>query len=125
MERSTSQRQAIRHVLEEADHPLKPHEILAVAKHDVPGLGIATVYRTIKSLIEDGWLVPVDLPGETARYEVANRPHHHHFLCRRCDRVFVLDGCPWNMRATLPAGFKLESHQVILYGICKDCRKGH
>src|SRR5688572_19131816 len=78
MDRNTTQRNAIRHALQETGRPLSPQEILETAQADVPGLGIATVYRTIKSLVAEGWLVPVELPGEPARYELSRIAHHHH-----------------------------------------------
>jgi len=42
------------------------------------GIRIATVYRTIKDLLGEGWLAQVDLPGQASRYEVAESAAHHH-----------------------------------------------
>ena len=63
MERDTQQRRAIRSAIEQADRPLSPREVLDASKTLSPGLGIATVYRTLKSWLESGWLQQVDLPG--------------------------------------------------------------
>ncbi len=87
----------------------------------VPGIGIATVYRNVKALLEEGWLHEVELPGEPSRYEVAGKDHHHHFRCRRCDRVFDIHGCPGNLAAMTPQGFEVEAHEIVLYGRCDDC----
>lgn len=121
MERDTAQRRAIRDVFEVAARPLGPREVLEAAQPDVPTLGIATVYRTLKALVGEGWLVPVDLPGEAARYELAGKKHHHHFVCDACDRVYEVEGCPGNLRAVVPPGFRLDRHEVVLYGTCEDC----
>jgi Fur family transcriptional regulator, ferric uptake regulator len=121
MERDTAQRRAIRAALLEADRPLSPKEVLDGAQTDVPGLGIATVYRNLKAFVDDGWLTPVELPGEAPRYEVAGKKHHHHFMCRSCDRVYELHGCPGNLQAVVPRGFSLEDHEVVLYGRCEAC----
>ncbi len=121
MERKTRQRDAIRHVFEEDDRPLGPHEVLNAAQASIPGLGIATVYRTLKALTEEGWLAPVELPGEPQRYEVAGKGHHHHFRCRACDRVFEIDGCLINLKQLAPQGFHIDRHEVVLYGTCKTC----
>lgn len=120
-ERSTQQRRTIREVLEQADRPLAIQEILEAAQSDVPGLGIATVYRFVKALVDEGWLHPVDVPGESARFELAGRHHHHHFHCRKCDRMFDIPGCTENVARSLPKGFKVESHEVMLYGLCAGC----
>ncbi len=121
MERKTQQRDAIRHVFEEVDRPLGPNEVLDAAQAYTPGLGIATVYRTLKALTEEGWLDPVELPGEPQRYEVAGKGHHHHFRCHACDRVFEIEGCLTNLKRLVPKGFHIDRHEVVLYGTCKTC----
>ncbi|MEX1256709.1 MAG: transcriptional repressor [Gemmatimonadota bacterium] len=121
IQRETRQRRAIRKTFEEAGHPLSPKELLDAARSHVGGLGIATIYRNLKSLQDDGWIVPVDLPGEPSRYEIAGKGHHHHFHCRSCDRVYEVDGCPGNLRSVTPDGFRLESHEFVLYGLCEAC----
>jgi Fur family transcriptional regulator, ferric uptake regulator len=121
MARNTAQRRAIRQALVDADRPLSPREVLDAAQQQVTGLGIATVYRNIKALVEDGWLAPVELPGEPPRYEVAGKSHHHHFVCRGCDRVYELSGCPGDLASVVPSGFQLDSHEVVLYGRCAAC----
>ena len=67
MIRNTAQRRAIRKILAEADRPLSPEETLTGAQNIVPNLGMATVYRSVKSLVEEEWLVAVDMPGESQR----------------------------------------------------------
>jgi Fur family transcriptional regulator, ferric uptake regulator len=121
MQRETRQRKAIRRALTEAGHPLSPKEIHEAAGNLVEGLGIATVYRNVNALLEEGWLVAVELPGEAPRYERAGKEHHHHFHCRKCDRVYEVEGCPGNIKAVTPAGFQLERHEFVLYGLCLGC----
>lgn len=121
MHRNTQQRRAIREAIEAAGRPLSPQEILVLAQADVPGLGIATVYRSVKSLLEQGWIAEVELPGGASRYEVADKAHHHHFHCTKCDRVFDFAGCPPDLKKLAPRGFSVRSHEIILYGVCREC----
>ncbi len=74
MERNTRQRNAIRDAIVQADRPLLPQEVLDAAQHAVPGLGITTVYRTLKLLVEEGELQAVNLPGENPRFEAVGHP---------------------------------------------------
>ena len=69
MQRNTAQRRAIQAVFWSIERPLSPLEVLAAAQDELPGLGIATVYRSLKDLVEEQWLVVVELPGEAPRYE--------------------------------------------------------
>lgn len=121
MQRNTRQRQAIKSVIERADRPLSPQEIHEAAAREAEGLGLATVYRTIKGLVEAGELTPVDVPGEPPRYEPGGKDHHHHFHCTRCGRVFEVEDCPGRLRDLAPPGFRVEGHHLTLYGVCAEC----
>ncbi len=121
MERSTRQRDAIKSVIDSARRPLSPQEILEGAKNQVSGLGIATVYRNLKSMVESNSLVVVSLPGESARYESAGHQHHHHFHCTGCNRVFDVHQCPGSMLDLAPKGFSVDRHELTLYGKCDEC----
>ncbi len=121
MERKTNQRTAIRQAFGREKRPLSPAEVLQSAQEDAPKLGIATVYRTIKSLVDEGWLSPVDLPGEPTRYELAGLDHHHHFHCTACGKVFDVPGCAKAVLDLLPKGYTLERHEIVLYGRCDNC----
>lgn len=121
MQRDTKQRRAIRKVVKEANRPLSPDEILAAAQRLLPGLGQATVYRTLNSMRQQRQIVPVEIPGQTARYEKSGLKHHHHFACTGCGRVFELQGCAYAGDKHVPAGFEVEGHELILYGQCRAC----
>ncbi|MEO5799378.1 MAG: transcriptional repressor [Gemmatimonadales bacterium] len=121
MERNTRQRGAIRRVFQRTDRPLGTGEVLASARGEVAGLGIATVYRNIRILLDEEWLVPVEMPGQPPRYELQGKPHHHHFHCHRCDRLFEAPGCLDTLQQLVPPGCRLDAHEIILNGICADC----
>jgi Fur family ferric uptake transcriptional regulator len=121
MRRRTCQLDAIRRVFDGVDRPISPQECLALARQDVPTLGIATVYRNVRRLVGDGWLRVVELPGGSDRYERAGKRHHHHFHCRGCDAVFEVEACPGDLESLSPRGFRLEAHELILYGRCDRC----
>jgi len=122
MQRHTQQRTALWQVIQEAGRPLSPEEMLRWGRRKVPSLGIATVYRTIKALVQERRLKPVTIPGQPDRYEPAHLEHHHHFYCRKCERVFEMEGCPVQISRLAPKGFRVESHDVILYGLCNGCK---
>lgn len=120
-QRNTRQRTAILDAIQSAGRPLSPTELHLLARVQAPALGLATVYRNIKLLLEEARIREVSLPGEPPRYEVANLGHHHHFKCRLCDRVFDVAECDTDWNALAPAGFSVESHDVTLFGRCSAC----
>jgi len=121
MERKTKQREAILEVIETEDRPLSPQEILKYAQERVPNLGIATVYRTVKEFLDAGQIASIELPGDSQRYEIIGKHHHHHFWCRLCDRLFDVDGCSGKLNIHPPEGFKTELHEVVFRGLCAGC----
>lgn len=123
MQRATKQRTAIQQAVEKARRPLSPQEVLELAQEKVPTLGIATVYRAVSSLVDEGVLRAVEIPGQSPRYEMAGLAHHHHFCCMDCGQVFDLQGCPMKPSYILPKGFKVESHEVTLFGQCPECSR--
>ncbi len=121
MRRDTQQRDAIRKALANAGRPLSVNEVFELAQNTVAGLGIATVYRNLKALQLEGWIAQVDLPGQPPRWEPAPENHHHHFLCRTCDKLFEIHACPEGLRRLLPEGYTLEEHDILLRGQCDAC----
>ena len=123
MKRMTRQRQTIVDCLKEAKRPLSVEEILFAASKTIPHINLATVYRNLKMLIEDKQIMPVDLAGNSKRYEFVGLAHHHHFLCLKCDRLFDVEGCPKGIHELIPPGFKMVSHNITLHGYCPACQQ--
>lgn len=121
MRRDTQQRNAIRKALADAGRPLAVDELFKLAQNGFAGLGIATVYRNLKTLQEEGQVIQVDLPGQSPRWEIVPEGHHHHFLCNTCDALFEIHGCPEGMAELLPKGYTLEEHDILLRGQCDAC----
>lgn len=121
--RKTNQRETIYEVIKNSKGPLSPTELLEKSNEVNESVGIATIYRTIKLLIDAGEIIQVTLPDGQNRYELAKLDHHHHFKCRICSSIYDLDHCPLSIpdQISLPDGFKLEGHEITLFGICSKC----
>ena len=119
----TQQRSSILRTLEELGRPVTPQELLYAASAESPGLGLATVYRVLKKQVETGAVRKIEVAGVPPHYEIERHTHHHFFVCEECLKMFYLDGCLGGFKKMLPPGFTMNSHEVIIYGICADCRK--
>jgi Fur family ferric uptake transcriptional regulator len=122
VERNTKQKRAIREALQGAGRPLSTEEVFEAAQREIDGLGLATVYRSIRALLDGGWLASVEVPGKGTLYELAGKAHHHHFSCTDCGRVYELDGCDSDVAVRLPTGFRATRHEITIYGTCPGCR---
>ena len=103
----TRQRDAIFSVLKEARRPLTRSEILELGRKQVPRLGSATVDRAIREFTELKKIVGVHYPGQPKRYELPSSKEHPHFICRRCSRLFDLEGV-----MELPSGSARSDSQI-------------
>lgn len=121
MIRQTKQREAITEVLEEVGRPLAPGELYELAKKKIPRIGLRTVYRNIRELVEEGVLIGVDYPGQPMRYEkVSESGPHPHFICRVCHKVIDLPGVHTEVSFSGLKGYEVEGTEVLLYGVCQN-----
>lgn len=128
--RFTEQRRLILEVMQEhSDKHLSVEEIHRYVSEKNPAIGLATIYRTMDSLLELNMVYKLDLGDKGALYEL--RPdqdchYHHHLFCRICGAISEFDDDDLDEleeRITREHGFKIEDHALRFYGICKECLK--
>ncbi|GIW17188.1 Fur family transcriptional regulator [Tepidiforma sp.] len=121
--RSTAPRRAVLRAIESASAPFTVEELL----ESLPGVGRATVFRTVKLLHELDLLCRVPLEDGSVRYQLSEGEHHHHLVCRRCGQFTEFTDLELDARIQEQArahGFTLEGHAVELYGVCRSCAAG-
>ena len=123
MVRTTKQRKTIHNVLVKYGRRLSVNEILELAGDEIARLGIATVYRNLKILQEEGQAIPVNLPGQSPRWRLNRKAIITISSEIRCDKLFEIHGCPEDMAKMLPKGYYLEEHDILLRGQCDTCTK--
>ena len=90
-----------------------------------PGIGRATVFRSVQLMVREGLLDRVYLADGTHRYRVCGPNHHHHITCVSCNRVVEIDEClaPDLLSAIASStDFAIEGHSLEVYGRCSVCR---
>lgn len=123
MKRMTKQRTAILKCLSETERPLCVEEIQTYASAEIPQINLSTIYRTIKTLIQEKKIALIELPGERSCYELCQKEHRHYFLCDSCDKVYVINQCPNGLSEIIPEGFHLLGHSITLNGFCATCQR--
>jgi Fe2+ or Zn2+ uptake regulation protein len=91
----------------------------------LPDVGRATVFRTVKLLLEIDFVCRVLLDDGATRYRVSRRGHHHHLICTRCGAVQDFTECGVGDLAALLGArteYEIEGHRLEVYGRCSECR---
>ncbi|MFW6730767.1 MAG: Fur family transcriptional regulator [Synechococcus sp.] len=89
-------------------------------------MGLATVYRHLRSLQQQGCIRCRHLPSGEALYAPLERDVHH-LTCLECGHSSELPHCPvGSVTGTdqLPAGFRPLFHTLEVYGLCAGCAAG-
>ena len=94
---------------------------------EVNGLGRATVYRTVRLLLNEGLLCKLSLQDGAPRYTLSQKlGHHHHLVCVSCGvvqefRQSVIEQMLMNLLAG-GAG-TIIGHRIEVYVLCSSCQK--
>jgi Fe2+ or Zn2+ uptake regulation protein len=120
--RLTPQRRAIIQALLDDDSHPTAEQIFSRVRQVMPDISHATVYNTLRGLVEMGVLQELDLGLGERHYDFATE-NHAHLICLGCGRV---EDAPYDCRVTAPLpknahGFRVVDCNVIFRGYCPTC----
>ena len=122
----TPQRKLIVETFLDVKGHVTAERLYGMARDKAPDIGQATVYRTLKLLVDAGIADSID-PGEgVSLYEQSwGDDHHDHLICVHCGRKVEIRDQAIEQRqeeVARNAGFALTRHRMYLYGVCPDCK---
>ncbi len=130
----TQTRQAIVDILSSKEGHLSAEEIFFEVKKILPGIGLATVYRTLELLTDLGIVREFDFKDGRARYEfIAGKEtiEHYHLVCRVCGKIIdyevdtTKDKDPiFEFKNVLSEKFRfsIERSDIQFFGLCEKCK---
>jgi Fur family transcriptional regulator, ferric uptake regulator len=102
------------------------YRILEVTPAGTQPPDLATVYRTVTTLVEQGVLHALTVEGGVSTYGLAERPHHH-AVCTSCGRIIEVPAQRLSTaleHAIEGSSFTLsEQAGLTLHGLCPDCQR--
>lgn len=117
----TPARLAILNILEHSDIPMDVVSIRRRVKADK-----VTVFRILNSLSDKGIVKPIQFNEGKLRYEYADKPKHHHFICENCGKIIDVMGCNIDLLEKDIEKKKkvlVKRHSLEFFGLCADCQK--
>lgn len=119
--RLTAQRRVIAETLVGDDVHLTADEVLAAARERLPEVGRATVYATLRELVELGELGEVATDRGPVRYDPNVVRDHHHLVCTGCQQVLDVEVATPQLSPDEDRGFVVDEVDVVFRGRCPDC----
>jgi Fe2+ or Zn2+ uptake regulation protein len=99
-------------------------EILTLLNKKKISIDKATVYRILTNFVALGVAREVFLDDRETRFELLGEKHHHHLVCEECggieDVVFCEDVLLDEVKKQ--SSFKIKSHSLEFFGICRNCQ---
>jgi len=125
--RQTRSQKLILDLLSHRSQPLSAQEIFVELRNGQQSVGLATVYRSLEALQNEGQLQAVNLGDHQSYYQMLPSDGHnrHHLICTQCRKVVPLSICPVeDLESKLSSrhGFVIDYHVLDFYGTCSDCR---
>ncbi len=123
--RLTAARRTVLQVLSEAAEHLEIAELHRRARQLNPGIGLASVYRTIELLNQLRLIKHVHVDHRHQHFALTTETHCHHLICRSCGAVVEFSDCGVDglVRALARrTRYRIDSHTMDLFGTCPECR---
>ncbi|WP_292656684.1 Fur family transcriptional regulator [Nitratifractor sp.] len=122
--KATFQRMTILSTIDELGHA-NVDEIYEKVRESHPTLSLATVYKNIITMVEEGVLVEVPIVGKKSKYEL-KKEEHLHLVCTECGSVVDCqldeDLAHDTRKVADSSSFALRERQLNLYGLCSKCQ---
>jgi Fur family transcriptional regulator, ferric uptake regulator len=124
--KTTQQREAIVDAFLRSSGHVALDELLISARKRNPGVGLATVYRTVKLLEEAGLAHSRQFGSGQTLYEVAGqRAHHDHLICQQCHHIVEFESDEIEVlqeRVAKRLGFNILHHRHEIFGLCEKAQ---
>jgi Fur family transcriptional regulator, ferric uptake regulator len=124
--RSTAQRRLVTEVFFDLEGHFSIDDVLTAVRAQDPKVGYATVYRTMKLLVECGLATERQFGDTVTRFEVArDDDHHDHLICMECKTIVEFEDDEierLQLDLAKRHGFSLVTHVHELFGLCTACQ---
>lgn len=127
-QRNTPQKAAVKHALGEASGFVSAGQLHQTLKNHGSTIGLATVYRTLAQLAQQGEADSLTSKDGEALYRACTTAHHHHLICRACGLTLEIEAArveSWADQVAAEHGFSQASHTIDIFGVCQGCRGKH
>lgn len=109
-------------IMDRFDHPTA-EQVYKTARRNCPKISLATVYRNLDRLVEEGLVDKFSVPDEPDHYDPITSEHYH-VHCECCNRIYDVEARITNKLSNLirkQTGVETRSIRLLAEGICRKC----
>lgn len=120
----TPQRIAVYKFLKSVTEHPSAETIYKALQEDYPTMSLATVYKTLKTMVEVNLIQELNVGEGNFRYD-GNTCAHPHIQCINCQKVDDIHDISFsdlNEKVKTFTDYEVLSNQVYFYGLCNECK---
>ncbi|NQV08961.1 transcriptional repressor [Candidatus Woesearchaeota archaeon] len=120
--RTTCQRMKILEYLKSVHTHPNADTVYKAVKKQLPAITLATVYRNLNLLADQGIIQKMTVNGEF-KFD-ADIKAHQHFICNKCNKIydFFKDNVSKTALKNVDPKFKVEEVRIVYKGLCPGCK---
>lgn len=124
--KSSKNREAVLEVLKGTTIHPSADWIFEKMKEINPNIGIATVYRNLKTLLAQKEIIKVDVGDGLDHYDAQTAIRHDHTYCTSCGAIGDIEAISASsLEKFAHDKFSVETYSLVLFGKCEKCQKGN
>jgi Fur family ferric uptake transcriptional regulator len=123
--RITPQREMIIEAIAHQGNHINADEVFALIQKRTQSMDIATVYRTLELLVEQGLASRIDLGEGRVIYATQQHGPHIHLVCRQCGQVLDANQemlSAFNQQLQSDYHFAADLQHISVLGLCSECQ---
>lgn len=125
MKNYSKQREDLLNILKNSKTHPTAEELYEKVKKEIPNVSKGTVYRNLKELVEENYIIKISMADGADRYDYIHKEHNH-IICKYCGNVkdfeYNFDSKKAKQSIVDQTGVEPFLDGVIVYGVCKRCK---
>lgn len=124
----TPKRLAVLEILHKSQNPVDIEDLRKELSGRKIKADTVTIYRIIETYLRNNLVKKYNFHEGKFRFELIDRPHHHHLVCKNCGDVADVEARelePMVNKIIQKSSFKITDHSLEFFGYCSTCQHLH
>lgn len=125
MKNYSKQRDDLLNILKNSKSHPTAEELYEKVKEKIPNVSRGTVYRNLKDLVDEDYIIKISMPDGADRYDYIHKKHNH-VICKYCGKVrdfeYNFDSKKAKLSVLEQTGMDSFLDGIIVYGVCEKCK---